>query len=79
MTSHSPTRRSGGRRLRHFYVTTTQPERSPELFARIPTNATLGKARLEADAQAEHQARLASNGSQVAPPWQPSRHGANDA
>lgn len=78
MTSHSPKRRSGGRRLKHVYVTTTRRERSPELFARILTNSTLSKARLEADAQAEHQARLAIDEVPANPGWQQSHDGAND-
>lgn len=79
MTTHTPKRRSYARRLRQVYVTTTRRERTPETFARILTNAALGKAQREAEAHADHQARLALNRSLAHADWQPEGEGVGDA
>lgn len=78
MTKLTPTRRSYSRRLRQIYVTTSRRERVPETFARILTSTALGKARLEAEARADHQARFALASAHEHPRWEPESEGTSD-
>lgn len=79
MTNHTPKRRSYNRRYRHIYVTTIRSDRSPEGIARVVTNIALGKTQREADARADHHARLAVERALESPLWQRQSGKASDA
>lgn len=79
MTHHTPKGRPYTRRFRQVYVTTTRRERSPETFARILTNTALSRAQLEAEARADHHARLAHGSTHSSPAWQQGNAEARDA
>jgi hypothetical protein len=79
MTKRTPNRRTYTRRLRQVHVTTTRRERAPEVLARIITNAALGRAQREAEARADHHARLARDRALESPARQPLGEEAGDA
>jgi len=61
------------------YVATARRERTPETFARIITSAALGTAQREADARADHTARLSSPQAPDSPTWLPTGEEAGHA
>ncbi len=79
MTHHTPKRRPYTRRFRQVYVATARRERTPETFARIITNAALGTAQREADARADHAARLSPQRAPDSPAWLPTGEEAGHA
>lgn len=79
MTNHTPKRRLYNRRYRHVYVTTIRSDRSPEGIARVVTNIALSQTQREADARADHHARLAKQQSLESPTWQRVGEGGSDA
>lgn len=79
MTNHTPKRRLHNRRYRHVYVTTIRSDRSPEGIARLVTHIALGRTQREADARADHHARLARHQSLESPTWRRVGEGGGDA